>query len=129
MRFNTGVAEGCPFSCAMLCLTNECLARFIESRIPRQVQGRVELHLFADNWQLKGDTVNATAEFLKALKQFTDLYKLHMSNSNCWFWASTPAARKALQAISLNNRAGEIQVKTSERDLGVGVFYSKKQKP
>ena len=34
-------------------------------------------------------------------------------------------ARKALQAISDNAHAGEIEVKTNERDLGVGVSYNK----
>lgn len=54
MVINTGVAEGCPLSCAMMCLTNERLARCIVSRIPRHEQGKVELYLYADNWQLEG---------------------------------------------------------------------------
>lgn len=75
----------------------------------------------------KGDTANAIAEAFKALKQFTDLSKLHMSNSKCWFWPTSPAARKALQAVSQHDHAGEIQINTSERDLGVGVSYSKRK--
>ena len=60
----------------------------------------MELYLYADNWQLKGDDVNATSEAFKALKDFTDLSRLHMANAKCWFWATTPAARKALKTIS-----------------------------
>ena len=69
----------------MMCLTNECLARCIVSKILMHVRGKMELHLYVDNWQLKGDTVNATSEAFKALMQFTDLSRLHMANSKCWF--------------------------------------------
>ena len=45
MEINTGVAEGCPLLCAMMCLTNECLARCIVSKVPRQVKEKMELYL------------------------------------------------------------------------------------
>ena len=64
-----------------MCLTNECLARCIVSKIRRHVRGKMELYLYADNWQLKGYTVNATSEAFEALLQFTDISRLHMANS------------------------------------------------
>ena len=85
----------------------------------------MDLYLYADNWQLKGNSVNATSEAFKALKSFTDISRLHMANAKCWFWATTPMARKALRKISDQHDHGELQVKTGERDLGVGASYNK----
>ena len=50
-----------------------------------------------------------------------------MSKSKCWFLTTSATARKALQQISLSDHAGQIQVKSCERDLGVGVTYNKRK--
>lgn len=45
----------------------------------------MELYHYADNWQLKGDNVNATSEAFKALKDFTDISRLHWLMRNVGF--------------------------------------------
>ena len=115
----TGVPEGCSISVLAMMATS-CFFYF------RLVTPKIQPYTYADNWSWLSKEQKAHFQAFDRMQETVRILRLQLDTGKSWHWATTKQFRDACEKFHRDNpQIGNIQVKTSTKDLGEMVHYGK----
>ena len=115
----TGIIEGCGFAIPAMLSLGILAFHILEMDNPE-----CECAFFADNWSLFAKSPQCLLDGFASLNKIVHALSMKISPEKSWLWGTSPAIRKALHGVLIDNVA--IPVVLDAKDLGVQQIYANK---